>query len=301
MADDSENPTMSKRAAKRAAKQELRDQEKRAKKEERAAEVAERERARVAAQEARFAAMSDAERSEVEALRAEKRQRNAREKAGVDDAFRESCARGCRVAVDCDFESLMTEREVRSACQQLMYCYGANRRAAAPSRILLAGLRGKMAAHMQNLTGFSSWLATDVDARPLEDVFATDAARRDVVYLTAESETVLEAVDPATTYVIGGFVDRNRHKGLTRDKAKRLGLRTARLPIGADMPITLGGASKVLTINHVFELLVSFQGSGDWAEAGKCLPGRKLAAGADAERPPDDPPAAGLRGYCAIC
>ncbi|KAH8062472.1 tRNA (guanine(9)-N(1))-methyltransferase [Aureococcus anophagefferens] len=176
-------------------------------------------------------------------------------------------------------EALMTEREVKSSCQQLMYCYGANRRAAAPSRVLLSGLSGNMAAQMRNINGFESWLATDVEERPLEELFATAADRAQLVYLTAEAEAVLDRPDPAKTYVIGGFVDRNRHKGLTRDKAARLGLATARLPIGADMPIVLGDASKVLTINHVFELLVRVQASGDWADAAACLPGRKQRAG----------------------
>ena len=293
---------ISKRAAKRAAKREERDAELQEKKKQRAAEVAERETARAAAQDARFAAMSDAERAEVERLRDAKRSERAKEKAAADAAFVQLCGAGCRVAIDCDFEALMTEREVKSSCQQLMYCYGANRRAAAPSRVLLSGLTGNMAAQMRNINGFESWLATDVEERPLEELFATAADRAQLVYLTAEAEAVLDRPDPAKTYVIGGFVDRNRHKGLTRDKAARLGLATARLPIGADMPIVLGDASKVLTINHVFELLVRVQASGDWADAAACLPGRKQRAGEVAA--PAAPVAAaapaGVFGGCGI-
>ena len=86
---------------------------------------------------------------------------------------------------------------------------------------------------------------------------------------------MLETVDAATTYVIGGFVDRNRHKGATHAKALQLGVRTARLPIGDDSAIVLGKeASRVLAVNHVFELMVRAQ-SSDWAAAAECLPGRK--------------------------
>lgn len=33
-----------------------------------------------------------------------------------------------------------------------------------------------------------------------------------VIYLSADSENVLETVDMDSTYIIGGIVDRNRHK-----------------------------------------------------------------------------------------
>ena len=40
----------------------------------------------------------------------------------------------------------MTDREARSSSQQIMYCYGANRRAEAPARLLVVGLTGRQAA-----------------------------------------------------------------------------------------------------------------------------------------------------------
>ena len=44
---------------------------------------------------------------------------------------------------------------------------------------------------------------------------------------------------------------------------------------GDDAPIVLGKeASRVLAVNHVFELMVRAQ-SSDWAAAAECLPGRK--------------------------
>jgi tRNA (guanine9-N1)-methyltransferase len=52
-----------------------------------------------------------------------------------------------------------------------------------------------------------------------------------LVYLTADSETLIEDLDPSKVYIIGGIVDHNRHKLLTFNKAEKEGLKHGRLPI----------------------------------------------------------------------
>ena len=49
-------------------------------------------------------------------------------------------------------------------------------------------------------------------------------------------------------YIIGGIVDRNRHKGLCRSKAEAGGIRTARLPIRDYLRLQ---AAPVMTVNQV--------------------------------------------------
>ncbi|KFZ09996.1 hypothetical protein V501_05382 [Pseudogymnoascus sp. VKM F-4519 (FW-2642)] len=107
-----------------------------------------------------------------------------------------------------------------------------------------------------------------------------------VVYLSSDSEHTLDSLSPYTTYVIGGIVDKNRHKGLCHKRANELGIPTAKLPIGEYMQMQ---SRTVLTTNHVVEIMANWLETGDWGEAFlKAIPKRKeavLRKGGKKQRP----------------
>mmetsp|Transcript_25163 Transcript_25163/g.51895 ORF Transcript_25163/g.51895 Transcript_25163/m.51895 type:complete len:435 (-) Transcript_25163:1836-3140(-) len=88
-----------------------------------------------------------------------------------------------------------------------------------------------------------------------------------LVYLTGDSTNTLTTLQNNTTYIIGGIVDRNRHKHVTAKRAKSLGIPTARLPLEENL--NFNGKTRILTCNHVFEILLKFRDGGckDWKEA----------------------------------
>ena len=124
--------------------------------------------------------------------------------------------------------------------------------------------------------------ADDDDAAPSADAARsplppnqTDESNREkkkkkknrMIYLSADADQELSALlDPEATLVIGGLVDRNRHRGAARSRALSMGMETARLPLQ-----TLGRAvlssSAVLTVDQTFALLLAAvdagSGSGD--------------------------------------
>jgi len=94
-----------------------------------------------------------------------------------------------------------------------------------------------------------------------------------IVYLTSDSPYTLDRLEPYTSYVIGGIVDKNREKGLCYKRAMERGVRTAKLPIGDYMVMA---SRQVLTTNQVVEIMLKWLASGDWAVAfDEVIPKRK--------------------------
>lgn len=101
----------------------------------------------------------------------------------------------------------------------------------------------------------------------------TVADQGEIVYLTSESEYTLEELKPNSVYIIGGLVDKNRHKGICYKTACERGIKTAKLPIGQYMEMQ---SRYVLATNHVVEIMVRWLECGDWGEAFmKVIPKRK--------------------------
>lgn len=110
-----------------------------------------------------------------------------------------------------------------------MYCYAVNGRSVIPSHLWLTGYEGEIGNQLQKIPGFDKWII-EKDNGPYINTFETQ--KEDLVYLTADSETMLDELDPKKIYIVGGLVDRNRWKGITMKKALDQGIQTAKLPIG---------------------------------------------------------------------
>jgi len=95
----------------------------------------------------------------------------------------------------------------------------------------------------------------------------------EVVYLSSDSAHTLTHLSPYSTYIIGGLVDRNRHKGVCYKAALDAGIKTAKLPIGEFMQMS---SRQVLATNHVNEIMINWLEDGDWGSAfDRVIPKRK--------------------------
>eukprot|EP00208_Stichococcus_sp_RCC1054_P006353 CAMPEP_0206144746 /NCGR_PEP_ID=MMETSP1473-20131121/25139_1 /ASSEMBLY_ACC=CAM_ASM_001109 /TAXON_ID=1461547 /ORGANISM="Stichococcus sp, Strain RCC1054" /LENGTH=446 /DNA_ID=CAMNT_0053540675 /DNA_START=271 /DNA_END=1611 /DNA_ORIENTATION=+ len=250
---------------------------KKAQEKQKKAEVQARKKAEGAARLAamtpdELAAHTAARRAHLEERRLAEQQKHARLKQALES--------GQRVVIDLDFEGCMTETEVHSMAHQLQHCYAANNQAAVPCHLYLTGVTGQIKQAIQRqLAGFENWQVTASD-KPYMDLFGSEQQRTHLVYLTADSEQELGELAPEDILIIGGLVDRNRHKNICFNRAKNQGIRTAQLPIGKLLQVT---GSVVLTVNQVVEILLEYNTQRDWKAAFlKVVPQRKRAAADDA-------------------
>lgn len=223
--------------------------------------------------------------------------------------------------IDCGFDDLMSENEIISLASQITRCYSANQHAPYRAHLMISSFGGRLRTrfetvlsnHHRNWKGAQffddDFVTTSEKAKEsmssprggrlaagFSDLNEKDTALEgEVVYLTSESPDTLEELKPYSTYIIGGLVDRNRHKGICYKRAMDRGVKTAKLPIGKYMEMN---SRFVLATNHVVEIMIKWLEDRDWAEAfTACMPKRKGGSlkekGEDDEAAPKEQEAAG--------
>ncbi|AGO11875.1 AaceriADR110Cp [[Ashbya] aceris (nom. inval.)] len=182
---------------------------------------------------------------------------------------------GIKVIIDCAFDELMNDKEIVSLSTQITRAYSANKRENHFADVKVTSFNKRLKERFDcglkgaNYDAWKHFEFTDDSTLP-----TTNA-----VYLTADTDETLETLEPGTTYIVGGIVDKNRHKALCYNKAKELGIPTRRLPIGEYIKLS---GRKVLTTTHVIQIMLKYFDNHDWKEAFESvLPARKLAELAD--------------------
>ncbi|OAD58651.1 RNA (guanine-9-)-methyltransferase domain-containing protein 2 [Eufriesea mexicana] len=191
--------------------------------------------------------------------------RKALKKSTMADS---SCKIG--VTIDLSFDDLMIDKDIAKLTKQILRCYTLNRRAIAPMQFSLTSFNGKSKADMQKHNGYEHW-----DVKFHEESYLNIYPKEKIIYLSSESENVITQLKHDYVYVIGGLVDHNSHKGLCHKLAVQVEIKHGRLPLDKFLRMK---ARKVLTVDHVFEILLRVSEGKTWQEAFlQVLPERKNA------------------------
>jgi tRNA (guanine9-N1)-methyltransferase len=166
-----------------------------------------------------------------------------------------------KIVFDLSFEGIMVNREVKSLFSQIIRCYSANRRSDLPFELEISSFKGELSESFRTI--YPEHERWDVSFNS-EHFIKTASDHENIIYLTPDSDQVLEDISADFTYVIGGIVDKNRFKGKTFESANSLNIKTARLPVPEYIDLK---TSPVLTIYHVFEILLKYKDCKDWREA----------------------------------
>jgi len=204
--------------------------------------------------------------------------------------------------IDCQFDDLMNDGERVSLAGQLTRSYSDNRKAKFQAHLAISSFGGKLKERFENV--LNSHHANWPGVKFLEQDFVVAVERAkdwmrgpdggaiagallrtptgnqstiekedternvestgETVYLSSDSPETLSELKPYSIYIIGGLVDKNRHKGICYKRAMDRGIRTAKLPIGQFLQMQ---SRSVLTTNHVNEVMLKWLELGDWGEA----------------------------------
>uniref|UniRef100_A0A182RM47 tRNA (guanine(9)-N(1))-methyltransferase n=1 Tax=Anopheles funestus TaxID=62324 RepID=A0A182RM47_ANOFN len=174
------------------------------------------------------------------------------------------------IVVDLSFDQMMIDKDVAKCVKQLLRIYTLNRRSEHPIPLHFVGIEkgGAVERHLSRNDGYRHW-----DVRFSNEHFMDLFKPSSLVYLTSESDNVLDRLEPGCVYVIGGLVDHNQHKGHCYQLAQQKGIRHARLPLAEHLVIK---TRTILTINQVFEILHNVHNGKDWLQTLlQVLPARK--------------------------
>ncbi|CAB4387988.1 tRNA methyltransferase 10 homolog A [Rhizophagus irregularis DAOM 181602=DAOM 197198] len=149
-----------------------------------------------------------------------------------------------KVVIDLSFDEFMTEAEITSLSLQLSRCYSANRSAMRPVNLYFTSYGGRVQERFNTkLQNHINWKNVVFETRTYWDCFNKEK----LVYLTADSDEYVQELDEEKIYIIGGLVDKNRHKNICYNKSQRDEIASAQLPIGNYIQLN---TRKVLAVNH---------------------------------------------------
>ncbi|XP_072314779.1 tRNA methyltransferase 10 homolog B [Eucyclogobius newberryi] len=195
-------------------------------------------------------------------------------KAITKERLAEAQSTGTRVCVDLSMTHFMSDKEISRLAGQLRRLYGANKKAPRPFHLFLTDLKedGRLYRECVRMNdGFTNY-TMDCTEQSCLDLFPAET----IVYLTPDAEQALQSVDPDKVYVLGGLVDESVQKKLSLVRAGEMRVLTARLPIDEHMVKKSNSKnfhSKILAINQVLDILLTFCDVGSWTDAFRlCFP-----------------------------
>ncbi|XP_026208258.1 tRNA methyltransferase 10 homolog B [Anabas testudineus] len=189
-------------------------------------------------------------------------------KAITKERLAEAQCTGLKLCVDLSMTDCMSDKEISRLAGQLRRLYGSNKKAARPFHLFLTELREDSRLYRECVRmndGFLNY-TMDITEDSCLDLFPAEA----LIYLSPDAEEALETVDADKVYVLGGLVDESIQKKLSFSRARELRICTARLPIDEYMvrkSNTKNFHSKILSVNQVFDILLTFCDTGSWREA----------------------------------
>ncbi|XP_037077975.1 mitochondrial ribonuclease P protein 1 homolog [Pollicipes pollicipes] len=182
---------------------------------------------------------------------------------------------GQPLVMDLGFEAHMTRRENKNTAQQLSMLFAQNRASLDPFDLHLCNVN-RDGEIMEFLRRFIPTVEEPAFPMHLHAENYLDVYPRDrLVYLTPHCRHELTAFDHDAIYIVGGVVDLVKGRPVSLAKAKKEGLRMAKLPLTKYLSVG-PSFSPSLTLVAMINILLELQSSGRWECALRHVPRRGL-------------------------
>ncbi|CAF0783802.1 unnamed protein product [Rotaria sordida] len=180
---------------------------------------------------------------------------------------------GEMIVIDCGFEhEHIREYYLLNLVDQIQYLFAEIYRYHSPSFVYLCNLskHGRLQEEFNRRSPLEN-LCFEATESSYLDIFPHEK----LIYLSPDSNVEMTSFDHDAVYIIGGIIDLSGKKPLTFAKAKRDNIKHQRFPI--DRYVKFGGGSgKTLTLDQVYNILMTLKHTGSWVEAFKYIPDRKV-------------------------
>lgn len=180
---------------------------------------------------------------------------------------------GQNLVIDCSYDDYMNDREMSNTAKQLMLCFALNRLHNEPFNVHHCNANfDKTTMKMLNkglVQIRDAAFPFNVTEKSYLDLFPKEK----LVYLTPHCKNNLEEFNPDDIYIVGAMVDKSSQDAVSLGKAKKEGLRMARLPLDRYFQFKGG---KSLTIDQMLRILLELKTSNDFEKALQHVPRRKI-------------------------
>ena len=105
------------------------------------------------------------------------------------DNYKVAILSGQPISIDCSFQPVMTEKEIKSLCLQLAYCHSANRKVGKCAKLILSDFNGAVKNKLSSMN-VENW-GIILEEKHYLDVYEKEK----LVYLTGDAEEEMNEIE----------------------------------------------------------------------------------------------------------
>lgn len=179
-----------------------------------------------------------------------------------------------KIIIDCSYDDYMNRVEATNAGKQLMLCFAENRLHDEPFDMHFCSYNPDSITSRVLKRYIPTMFDDDFPLNIHSEALTEKFDKNRLVYLTPHCRNDLEEYSHDDVYIIGAMVDKCNNEPLSLAKAKKQGLRMARLPL--DRYLDWNKSGKSLTLNQMVSIMLEMKKHGDWTKALRFVPRRKI-------------------------